>query len=171
MQVRHRLQHRKTFEFRGFAVHSWLAESTGAPEQHYEMFAALHEQLVETLIPVEPHHVVLEAGCGTGMDAMLLTGRLSREGRYTGFDIAAATWPGHRQNHRTLSQLSLSPLRRPQQTYNRRGKLAATSVRFPEGDGIVDRFIAQSVFTHLLPDVSAHYLHELRRVLGPTAWR
>jgi SAM-dependent methyltransferase len=168
LQLRHRLQHRKTFEFRGFAVDSWLAESTGAPEEHYEMFAALHEELVETLIPVEPRHVVLEAGCGTGMDAMLLTDRLSPEGRYTGFDIAARNvrwctaritkrFPNFRFHHFDIRN----------ETYNRRGRLAATSVRFPERDGVVDRFIAQSVFTHLLSDVTAHYFHELRRVLRP----
>ena len=168
LQLRHRLQHRKTFEFRGFAVDSWLAESTGAPEEHYEMFADLHEELVETLIPVDPRHVVLEAGCGTGMDAMLLTDRLSPEGRYTGFDIAAPNvrwctakitrrFPNFRFHHFDVRN----------ETYNRRGKLAATSVRFPEGDGVVDRFIAQSVFTHLLSDVTAHYLRELRRVLRP----
>jgi SAM-dependent methyltransferase len=168
LQVRRRLQHRKTFEFRGFAVHSRLAESTGAPEQHYEMFAALHEELVETLIPVDPRHVVLEAGCGTGMDAMLLTSRLSPEGRYTGFDIAARNvgwctanitthFPNFRFHHFDIRN----------ETYNPRGRRAATSVRFPEDDGVVDRFIAQSVFTHLLSDVTAHYLRELRRVLRP----
>jgi SAM-dependent methyltransferase len=112
--------------------------------------------------------VVLEAGCGTGMDAMLLTSRLSREGRYTGFDIAArnVAWcnakitrrfPNFRFHHFDIRN----------ETYNRRGTLPATTVRFPEGDGVVDRFIAQSVFTHLMPDVTAHYLGELRRVLRP----
>ena len=167
-RVRHRLHHRRTFEFRGFPVDSWLALSTGAPEQHYESFAALHDTLVSDLIPVAPHHVVLEAGCGTGMDAMLLTSRLSPAGRYTGFDISArnVAWcmgkigtrfPNFRFLHFDIRN----------ETYNRRGTLAPTAVTFPERDGVVDRFIAQSVFTHLLADVAAHYLRELRRVLRP----
>ena len=90
LQARLRLQHRRrTFDFRGFPVDSWLAECTGAPEQHYATFAGLHEELVSSFTPVQSHHVVLEAGCGTGMDAMLLTGRVSRAGRYTGFDVSA----------------------------------------------------------------------------------
>jgi SAM-dependent methyltransferase len=165
-QVRHYLSPSKTFEFRGFTIDSWLAQTTGAPPEHYELFAELHQELLATLAPVEPHHVVLEAGCGTGMDAMLLTTELSAAGRYTGFDIAAknVAWctahisrrfPNFRFHHFDVRNT----------TYNPKGTLAATDVRFPEADGVVDRFIAQSVFTHLLPDVTLHYLRELRRVL------
>ncbi len=169
LQARLRLQHRRrTFDFRGFPVDSWLAECTGAPEQHYATFAGLHEELVSSFTPVQSHHVVLEAGCGTGMDAMLLTGRVSRAGRYTGFDVSArniawctatisARFPHFRFHHCDVRS----------ETYNRRGRLAATALRFPEDDGVVDRFIAQSVFTHLVAETAAHYLRELRRVLRP----
>lgn len=166
-RVRHRLSPRRTFEFRGFAIDAWLARTTGAPPEHYAAFAALHEALLARLAPVEPHHVVLEAGCGTGMDAMLLSAVLSGAGRYTGFDIGAgqiafcrralAAYPNFRFHHFDVRN----------ETYNRRGRLAPGDVRFPEADGAVDRFIAQSVFTHLLPDAAAHYLAELRRVLRP----
>ncbi|MFN8642818.1 MAG: class I SAM-dependent methyltransferase [Candidatus Binatia bacterium] len=158
----------RSFPFRGFPVNGRLAERTGAPEAHYAQFAALHERLLATLTPVEPHHVVLEAGCGTGMDAMLLSTRLSPAGRYTGFDISPDTvaWcnahiaprlPNFRFRHFDVRN----------ETYNPSGTLAATDVRFPEADAGVDRVIAQSVFTHLLPDVAAHYLREIRRVLRP----
>lgn len=167
-RVRQRFHPPGTFDFRGFPVDGQLATNTGAPPEHYAAFAALHERLLAEHTPIEPQHVVLEAGCGTGMDAMLLTGRLSRRGRYTGFDIAAdniawctahitSRFPNFRFVHFDVAN----------STYNPTGTLAPTGVRFPEADGVVDRFIAQSVFTHLVGDVAAHYLAELRRVLAP----
>jgi SAM-dependent methyltransferase len=158
----------KPFDFRGFPVDPVLARRTGAPPEHYAAFAAVHERLLATLTPIEPHHVVLEAGCGTGMDAILLSGRLRPPGRYTGFDIARANvfWC---TTHiaRALPHYAFHHFDVRNETYNPGGTIPATSIRFPEADAAVDRFIAQSVFTHLLPDVAAHYLRELRRVLKP----
>ena len=65
----------KPFHFRGFPVDPVLARRTGAPPEHYEAFATVPERLLAAL-PVEPHHVVLEAGCGTDTNAMLLSGQL-----------------------------------------------------------------------------------------------
>lgn len=166
-RVRYRLNRQKTFEFRGFTVDRWLANSTGAPPEQYARFAELHEALLARLAPVEPDHVVLEAGCGTGMDAMLLAGVLSSAGRYTGFDITAEPLAQCAANLARFSNFRFHHFDVRNETYNRRGALAATEVRFPAADGTVDRFIAQSLFTHLLPDVTAHYLRELRRVLRP----
>jgi SAM-dependent methyltransferase len=166
-RLRYRLSRDKTFEFRGFAVDRWLANSTGAPPEQYARFAELHAALLARLAPVEPHHVVLEAGCGTGMDAMLLAGVLSSAGRYTGFDITAEPLARCAANLARFANFDFHHFDVRNETYNRRGALAATEVRFPAADGTVDRFIAQSLFTHLLPDVTAHYLRELRRVLRP----
>jgi SAM-dependent methyltransferase len=156
------------FRFRGFPVDRLLAQRTGAPEEYYEQFAVVHERLLTVLTPIEPHHVVLEAGCGTGMDAILLSSRLSRAGRYTGFDIApdnVAWCTGHIASR--LPNFLFHHFDIRNETYNPSGTVDATAIHFPEADGAVDRFIAQSVFTHLLPDVVAHYLSELRRVLRP----
>lgn len=159
---------KNVFRFRGFSIDNELATRTGAPRQYYSMFAQLHEQLQSSLAPVSRDHVVLEAGCGTGMDAILLTSRLSPNGRYTGFDITPENiawctanitrrFPNFRFMHFDICN----------STYNPNGSVSATDIKFPEQDGGVDRFIAQSVFTHLLPDAATHYLHELRRMLRP----
>lgn len=157
-----------SFTFRGFPVDPVLAQRTGAPQEHYAAFAEVHERLVGELIPVEPHHAVLEAGCGTGMDAILLSSRIRPPGRYTGFDIApdnVAWCTAHIA--RKLRHYRFHHFDIRNETYNPTGTVDPTTIRFPEADGVVDRFIAQSVFTHLLPEVTAHYLRELRRVLRP----
>ena len=167
-KVQQLFQPPNTFQFRGFPVDPVLAQRTGAPQEHYAAFAAVHERLLATLTPVGPRHVVLEAGCGTGMDAILLSQRIKPPGRYTGFDIAPdniAWCTAHiarRLRHYRFHHFDIR-----NETYNPTGTVDPTSIRFPEADGVVDRFIAQSVFTHLLQDVTAHYLAELRRVLRP----
>jgi SAM-dependent methyltransferase len=159
---------RQTFDFKGFPINAGLAAHTGAPEKNYELLAQEHEQAQAELAPVEGKHVVLEAGCGTGMDAILLTKQLSAEGRYTGFDInrdnihectanITSRFPNFRFVHLDIYD----------SIYNQNGTLSPLEVQFPEEQGVVNRFIAQSVFTHLLPDVNAFYLQEIRRVLHP----
>ena len=51
-----------------------------------EMGNTLRDQLVE-LGGLQPRHRVLDVGCGIGRVAVPLTGYLSREGSYEGFDI------------------------------------------------------------------------------------
>ena len=52
-------------------------------------------------------------------------------------------------------------------TYNRRGKIAAAQYRFPFADESFDLVLLTSVFTHLLPTTTAHYLSEISRILAP----
>lgn len=167
-RVQQSIYSKNTFRFRGFSINNDLAVRTGAPKEHYAQFAQLHEELQSSLAPVEKNHVVLEAGCGTGMDAILLTSCLSSKGRYTGFDIASDNIAWCTANiTRRFPNFRFIHFDIHNSTYNPDGSISATDIKFPEQDGVVDRFIAQSVFTHLLPDVASHYLHELRRVLHP----
>ncbi len=47
------------------------------------------------------------------------------------------------------------------------GHQAASGLRFPYADAAFDAALAASVFTHMPLAETAHYLHELRRVLRP----
>lgn len=51
--------------------------------------------------------------------------------------------------------------------YNAGGNKQAQSYVLPCGDGMFDCAIANSVFTHLLPNDAKHYLEEMHRILAP----
>jgi SAM-dependent methyltransferase len=110
---------------------------------------------------------VVEIGCGTGRIAFPLRYVLSR-GTYDGFDIRAepieflrrtfqAAHPNFRFHwadvHNTF--------------YNPRGRLATPEHRIPVADASTDLVFAASIFTHMLPENTAHYFREAARVLRP----
>jgi SAM-dependent methyltransferase len=51
--------------------------------------------------------------------------------------------------------------------YNPSGKVQADEFTFPYGDATFDFAFATSVFTHMMPAATAHYLKEIARVLIP----
>jgi len=112
--------------------------------------------------------VVLDVGCGLGRMAVPLATYLAGGGRYEGFDVDAEAicWCERnigavRPNFR-FTAVNLRSAR-----YNPAGASPAASLVFPYEDGTFDVAFLASVFTHLLPDVVARYLHELARVLKP----
>ena len=119
---------------------------------------------------LQPGHAVLEIGCGSGRMALPLTGYLdpAQGGSYVGMDVVApaiAWCQGHitpRFPHFTFRHLDLFNRR-----YNPTGRVQARDYRFPYPDGSFDFIFLTSVFTHLLPADSAHYLHECARLLTP----
>lgn len=111
---------------------------------------------------------VLEIGCGQGRVAFPLRFYLSSKAAYTGFDIdrrkiefLERTFQSAYQNFRfVLANLHNS-------FYNPAGATPPTAYRFPAEDRSQNLVFAASVFTHMLPENLAHYLHESRRVLAP----
>ncbi|MDB5314037.1 MAG: Methyltransferase [Gemmataceae bacterium] len=111
---------------------------------------------------------VLDVGCGVGRMAVPLTEYLGPAGRYEGFDIVPANvrwcrraitprWPNFRFRHADIFNREYNPL----------GRVREHQYRFPYADHTFDFAFLTSVFTHLMPPGTAHYLVELGRVLKP----
>lgn len=111
-------------------------------EDHYWWFVSRRE-LVDALVqrlPLPPHPVIVDVGCGTGATAV----QLQRYGTVIAVDISplALSW----SRHRGLSNLLLS-----------------AAERLPLADQSVDVIIATDILEHLDDDVAV--LKEFYRVL------
>jgi SAM-dependent methyltransferase len=121
-----------------------------------------------TLGDLQPHHTVLDVGCGIGRMALPLTEYLSPEGQYWGFDIVklGIDWCNRRitpkfPNFHFLHSDVYS------RHYNAGGTTLARDYRYPFADDTFDFAFLTSVFTHMLPADLENYLRELSRVLRP----
>ena len=120
------------------------------------------------LAHLQPHHRVLDVGCGVGRMAVALTSFLSPESEYWGLDI---TKSGIRWCRKEITS------RYPNfnflwcdvhnKVYNPTGKQSARTYRFPFPDRTFDFVFLTSVFTHMLPPDFEHYLSESSRVVTP----
>ncbi|QJT09423.1 class I SAM-dependent methyltransferase [Oceanidesulfovibrio marinus] len=115
-----------------------------------------------------PSDRVLDVGCGAGRIAAALTGYLSAEGSYEGFDIFpfGVEWcqenvtPRHPNFHfRTVDVYN--------SVYNPFVPTRAADFVFPYDDASFDVVVLNSVFTHMLPADLANYTAEISRVLAP----
>jgi SAM-dependent methyltransferase len=119
---------------------------------------------------LQPHHRVLDIGCGYGRMAKPLTAWLdpSRGGSYVGFDVfpKSVRWAsrafGSRHPHFRFHHLNIR-----NQHYNPSGTESDTTVRLPYPDGSFDFIFLTSIFTHLFPAAADHYISEIARLLSP----
>lgn len=118
---------------------------------------------------LQPSERVLEIGCGSGRMALPLTGYLAPDGRYVGVDIVARAirWC---QRHISRRQPNFTFLHVDvfNQRYNPSGTIQARDHVFPFADQSFDFVCLTSVFTHMYPADTRHYLHEIARLLRPT---
>ena len=100
--------------------------------------------------------------------AVPLTEYLTAKGSYEGFDIVpeAIRWC-RRAIGRRHPNFGFKVADLYNKTYNPGGRYHAHEFPFPYPDGSFDFVILTSVFTHLLPRDTDHYLAEISRVLVP----
>jgi SAM-dependent methyltransferase len=124
---------------------------------------------VQTLTALQPHHRILDLGCGYGRLAVPLTTYLER-GEYCGFDIdrRAIRWC-QREISSRYPNFWFAHVDVANSYYNRHGAIAPEAFRFPCADQSMDVVVGVSLFTHLLPDSAARYIAEISRVLKPGA--
>jgi SAM-dependent methyltransferase len=115
---------------------------------------------------LQPHHKVLDVGCGIGRLAIPLTHYLNREGSYKGLDIVRLGIEWCRNNITTQYpkfQFHLADLFN--RSYNPHGRYEASEYAFPFPRETFDMVCLVSVFTHMLPPEVENYLYEIARVL------
>jgi len=133
-------------------------------------FRNLGAHLVEKLrdAGLRPQSRVLDIGSGCGRIAIPLTAILDGEGSYTGIELSAplVRWCSSHITRR-FPKFTFVHSDIGNGHYNPDGKYDAGSYRFPFPDSTFDLLVATSVFTHLLPNDTEHYLSECARVLEP----
>jgi SAM-dependent methyltransferase len=115
---------------------------------------------------LQPHHRVLDVGCGVGRVAVPLTRFLGTRGSYEGMDIVdvGIDWCQQRitpQFPKFRFQLADVFSR----GYNPGGRYEASEYRFPYASGEFDFVFLYSVFTHMVPADLENYLAEIARVM------
>ena len=132
-------------------------------------FRAAGQRVFRNLIEIgelKRHESILEVGCGIGRNAVPLTTFLVKTGKYEGFDIIPISigWCQQRITPKYPNfRFRLANVHN--EWYNPKGKFSASEYRFPYGDETFDFVFLISVFTHMTPEDSAHYLSEVSRVL------
>jgi SAM-dependent methyltransferase len=106
---------------------------------------------------LKPDHSVLDVGSGIGRVAVALTGYLSGESRYEGFDVVktGVKWCKRKISNRFPLDNDL---------YRTSG-MDAGHFRFPYPKEAFDMVVVVSVFTHMLPEEVENYYREINRVL------
>jgi SAM-dependent methyltransferase len=136
-----------------------------------EDFHTIGRRWVETFglwADLDPSDVVLDVGCGPGRMAIALGPHLGSTGRYEGFDVRAENikWCKREiEPHWPQAHFQCVDVRNG--SYNPAGTIDAKEFRFPYQDGRFTFAFLTSVFTHMLPEDTVHYLSEVSRVLAP----
>lgn len=115
---------------------------------------------------LQPHHRVLDVGCGIGRLAIPLTNYLSPKGEYWGIDIVykGIDWcqknisPKFNNFHFLHSDIHNT-------NYNPKGKLSAAQYTFPFENQFFDFIFLTSVFTHMVTPSLENYVAEISRTL------
>jgi SAM-dependent methyltransferase len=125
-------------------------------------------ELARTAMDLKPIHRILDVGCGCGRIALPAMEFLSASGGYCGLDVDADCIAWCQDNIQGRDgRFSFARLDIGSDSYNPLGKVAVETAVFPYPDGMFDRALVSSVFTHMTESGIARYLEELYRVLVP----
>jgi ubiquinone/menaquinone biosynthesis C-methylase UbiE len=109
---------------------------------------------------------ILDVGCGIGRMAVPLIAYLDEKGVYEGFDIVAEGIDWCDKNiTRKYPNFRFRVADIYNKQYNPRGKVASSEYVFPYEDRYFDIVFLGSVFTHMRPKDTTHYIREIGRVL------
>lgn len=125
-------------------------------------------RMLQDFTHLQPHHRVLDMGCGCGRLAWPLLQFLHPTATYHGGDVDASMLAWCQRSlasrHPNASFFHIDVFN-SFYTPSQRG--SPGQYRFPLPDGAVDRVFLGSVFTHMQPADVAAYLGEIARVLAP----
>jgi SAM-dependent methyltransferase len=144
---------------RRYRLPGWYADSRRVGKRWME--------ILDNEVGLRGDERVLDIGCGPGRIAAPLTARLAR-GSYEGFDVdrSSIRWCGRAITSRHPNfRFQIADIYNA--LYNPDGSQGAAEYRFPFPDADFDLALSLSVFTHLTPSETAHYLGEAARVLRP----
>jgi ubiquinone/menaquinone biosynthesis C-methylase UbiE len=116
---------------------------------------------------IQPHHKVLDVGCGSGSVALPLLNYLS-QGTYDGFDIVPS-WVSWCQKNITAanSRFRFKFVNVYSKHYNSAGTITSETLKFPYEDDVFDCVMLFSIFTHMRLAGISNYITEIARVLKP----
>lgn len=136
---------------------------------HYYRWIWEYLAYLQLLCDVRRESKVLEIGCHHGRTSRGLLHYLRHPGGYWGFDVVRAQVE---EATRRITAVSGGFIYAHADVYNRYynpgGTIAAADFVFPYDEEMFDCVFAASVFTHLLPQETANYFCQTRRVLKET---
>jgi SAM-dependent methyltransferase len=154
----------------------WHVRNQVGPFADPRHYRALGQGVLEYFIGhcnLRPSDDVLDLGCGCGQIAAPLSGYLDRAARYEGFDIGDEMIDWCRRHVAPRHpRFGFQALDVHNSYFRPGGRIRASELVFPYGDGAFDFAFAKSLFTHLLPADTASYVAQTARVLRPggRAW-
>jgi SAM-dependent methyltransferase len=153
------------FSFKGYDIPIELMAMTGGGPDTFVEISNSHQANLKKWVDIQPHHNVLEIGCGIGRDAIPLSEYLTT-GSYAGVDIIGRSIEWCRDNigarHKNFQFIHYDV---EDQLHNSAGSTKTADIVLPFADKSIDRIFLYSVFTHLYRADIEHYLREFRRVL------
>jgi SAM-dependent methyltransferase len=156
----------ETYHFRGYNIPVRLMKMTGAGPETWDSISANHINQYERLCPIQPHHNVLEIGCGVGRDAIPIAERLI-SGQFVGIDIMREHVEWCTSNislkHRNCQFIHYD-IHSPD--YNPKGTFKTEDVQLTAINLTFDRILLQSAFTHMLYGEVLHYLTQFQLLLN-----
>jgi SAM-dependent methyltransferase len=143
-----------------------LWHSNGDPLIHYFRWTWGWYNYLILIANMKRHDSVLELGCNTGRTMLGLLTYLRPPGRYEGLDILRDPIDYAQEHvHSKFPHFNFKFADLYNSLYNQQGKVKPEDYEFPYADNSFDIIYAASVFTHLVPDVTANYFKQSRRVL------